>query len=903
MGRLLTLVVLAVAAVPAGGQTVDTLAVPKPVVDSAGSSQAPTVSAAAPRTLKAFRVSGTVPKVDGRLTEEAWHRAPVGGRFVQFEPHAGAEATERTEVRVLYDQKAIYVGVRLYDAHPDSIVGELGDRDEEVFSDWFYLQLDSNKDRRSAYVFGVNPRSVKWDGLIIEDGDLDATWDAVWDVATQVDSLGWTAEMRIPLSQLRFARPASRNVEQIWGLNFRRHIARREETSDWARIQPNSSRWVSAFGELRDLRGVYPPRRMELQPYAVTRLTHAPEDPANPLFQQNEVELTGGADLRTGLGSGITLTATINPDFAEIEADRSVVRLNSDYEPLFPEKRPFFLEGWENFRFDARGPQIFQSRRIGPTPSEGQLPSGTYYAVPRSTPVLGAVKLSGRTSNGWSIGALDAVSGVVKARIADTAGVIRLQPVEPLTNYGVGRLSRDFGDGNSSVGGIVTATHRRLEGPPTDVLMAAAYVGGLNFRHRFADSYELSGMGVGSYIRGSEAALRRLQRLTGHTFQRADADHLTYDSTRTTLAGYTTGLTLSRFSGGNWGWEAGAYARSPGFEVNDLGYQRDADIASQYLYLRYNRSQPGKLFRSWYVDFNQSSDWTFGEERLRTSGGLDGSFQFQNYSGGSWGLTRGLAGLDVRMLQGLYALATPPGTIGSLSLYSDRRRPVSGSVSGSLVRDDEGGGRTISVSSGLTLRSSNRLELSLTPSMTWYRNSGQFVTSRRVGSDTVMVVARLAQTTAVLTPRVRLAFSPTLSLQLYAQPFISAGEYSEYKEILDPHAKRFGDRFRAFAAREITYDQANQRYAVDRNGDGKTDLTIPKRDFGFKEMRGQSVLAWEYRPGSTMYLLWRQERTDVSADGTFQLGRDLGRLFDHTNEFPMPVTSVFLIKVSFWLGL
>jgi hypothetical protein len=826
------------------------------------------------RVLPAARTAEP-PTLDGRLDDPAWAGAPVASGFTQARPDPGAPATERTEVRVLYDDGALYVAARLYDARPDSVVGRLARRDQDVYSDWFAVGVDSHHGRRTAFVFAVNPRGVKRDVRIHDDGGEDAGWDAVWEAATRTDSLGWTAELRIPLSQLRF-RPGA--GERSWGINFERRIARRDERAHWAPLPPDAAGVVSRYGTLAGLRDLRPPRHLEVQPYSVARLVRAPGAADDPFHRALEASRSAGADLRYGISSSFTLTATLNPDFGQVEADPSEVNLTA-FESYFEEKRPFFTEGAEIF--DAGWPQLFYSRRIGRAP-QGRLPRGAVFSdAPEASTILGAVKLTGRTAGGWSVGLLDAVTAPEYARYVDGEGEAGRARVEPLTHYAVARAARDFRRGGSTLGAILTATHRRLgQGGEGDLLRAAAYAGGVDGRHRFGGgNHELSGALLGSFLRGSEAAIARVQRAPGHAFQRPDAHHLEYDSTRTSLGGTSARLGVGRIGGGPWRWQLYGQAHSPGFELNDLGFHPGSDELRQFVSVGYEQHHPGRLFRRWTLEAAQMSDWTFGGERQDAAAQLYASFQLRSHWGGAAWYMRHAGGLSTSVLRGGPAVVWPGRHMGSLSVHSDPRRPLSVRLRGHWEAEDATGGRERSLSASATLRAGERTTLSLRPAASRGTNPWQYVgTQADAGADGAprYRVGRLEQTTASLTARLDHAFTPTLSLQLYAQPFLSAGDYSAFRELADPRARAFEARFRLLDADEVPPSSP---------------------DFNVRELRGNAVLRWEYRPGSTLFVVWSQGRRHFVPDGRFDAREGMGDLFR------TPGTDVLLVKLSYWLGL
>lgn len=836
--------------------------------------------------------------IDGYLDEGMWARAMPATGFVQYEPDPGAPASQQTDVYVLYDSEALYIGARLHDEEAEKIVARLARRNQEVFSDWFYVGLDSYNDNRTAFAFGVNARGVQRDLLLYDDTEADDSWEAVWQAATHVDSTGWTAELRIPFSQLRFSDSSQSGLEPSWGVTFQREIARLDEVATWSGLRPDTGRRVSCFGRLTGLQNIASPSNLELLPYGVSRFTQAPGDQANPFYSPNDLFASLGGDLKYQLSSNLTLNATVNPDFGQVEADPSEVNLSA-FETFYSERRPFFTEGADIFRFritpdDGSGEQLFYSRRIGQSPSHAPSAGDGYVDVPEVTRILGASKISGQ-SGPWTIGALNAVTEPTSARVASDDGDQHTIAVEPLTNYGVGRLRRSFDGGQSSLGGIITATNRfNLDGH-LRFLSASAYAGGVDFRHRFANNtYEASGYLLGSHVTGSEEAIERLQRAPTRYYQRPDASHVTFDSTRTTLSGYSAGLNLQKTSGALRGGLL-TMARTPGFEINDLGFQQHADMLLAVGYANYTAYQPAPFLRQVRVNVNLVPVWTFDGTLTQVNRNLNLSAEFSNMWSGNIGGWRGGGSLSPFELRGGPAIRTSPRTMLWASVNSDQRKPIFANLSSDVSFTEETGGHSLTLSPRLTARPAPHIELSLQPSLSTNDNPWQYVETARSGEATYYVFGRLRQTEAALTLRLGYTFSPTLSLELYAQPFLSAGEYSEFREVTDPRAERFEDRSRRFSPEELIEEE--DHYGVDRSGSGQADFSFRNPDFNVREFNTNAVLRWEYRPGSTLYVVWQQRRQGFQPDGHFALGRDLDELF------ASPATNTLMVKLNYWFDL
>ncbi len=856
-------------------------------------------------SLAALRASET-PRIDGRLDDPVWSEAPVASQFIQFRPDPGREATEQTEVRVLFTDEAIYVGARMWDSRPGGIIRRLARRDQSATTDEFAVGFDSYFDRRTAFVFAISVAGVQRDWMMFDDTNSDASWDAVWQSATHTDDRGWTAELRIPLSQLRFTRPRD-GSGTVWGINFQRILARSDETSLWAPRPEDGSRLVSAFGTLRGLDGIRPARSLEIRPYAVSSATRAPgdEQDGNPFFRSTAFRNTIGGDLKYGVTNNLTLNATVNPDFGQVEADPSVVNLSA-FETFFPEKRPFFQEGADIFNFslgggDESNESLFYSRRVGRRPQGFVTRPSRFTDVPEATTILGAAKLSGKTSSGWSLGFLDALTGRESARYLGRDGIEGEQVVEPLTNYAVGRVIKDFRDGESAVGIIATAANRDVDPEgPVSFLESSAYAGGVDFRHRFGGgNYVVRGYALGSLVQGGEASILRLQRSSARFYQRPDADHVELDPTRRSLRGAAASLDVIKIGGGHWRWGLFGNARTPGFEVNTLGFQQSADQAWGALWVGYQQYAPQGPFRRWGANFNSWSGWTFGGERIFTGANVNGHFQLKNFWNGFLGYGHDRAALSPTQLRGGPALYTPDSWFGWAGLTSDSRRPVRAGAHASFGGEYGTGTHRFGISPNVTVQPSSRFELTLAPSINWNERAWQYVAQPVSSTGTHYVFGRLEQRTVSMTTRLNYTFSPDLSLQLYAQPFVSAGTYDGLMQVADPRAKAFGDRFDPYDPEEIRRlrDGDFGSYEVDEDGDGTADYGFFDPDFNFKSFRSNLVLRWQYRPGSTIFLVWSRDQGSFVNDGSFDLGRDFGDLFD------TPSTNVLLVKIEHWLGL
>ena len=863
----------------------------------------PTGADATLRDLPAQRASEPVP-VDGRLDHPVWEEGFVAADFVQRRPDSGAPATQRTEVRVLYDAENLYVGMRMYDDEPEAIAAPLGRRGATgLHSDWAHVVIDSYRNGRTAFRFAVNPAGVKRDVLHYNDVQEDDSWEAVWEAATRVDGGGWTAVLRIPFSQLRFS---AGDGEMVWGINFMRDLAREDERSTWAPQPREAGRFVSLFGRLSGLRDLGTPRRLEVTPYLLVGTDHAPGGADSPFRGRTETFGDIGADLSYGLGSSLTLTATVNPDFGQVEVDPAVVNLSA-FETFFPEQRPFFLEGSEIFRFpinfgDGGNESLFYTRRIGRSP-QGSPPTGAVHTdAPTATRILGAAKLSGRTEDGWAIGALNAITRRESARWVDEEGTTGEMVLEPATNHAVLRLSRDLRDGESSIGGMGTSVHRAQSSGAPGFLANQAYTLGLDGRHRFGDGdWQAEGWVAGSHIRGDASAIEALQRAPARYFQRPDAGHVSLDPDRIALSGVAADLTVAKRAG-QWRGGALVHVRSPGFDANETGFLQAADRTSFALWGGHVSYEAGRHLRSWNVFSNVYGMWSWGGERFLSGANVSGAFETRAGWGADGGVEGFTSSLDLRATRGGPALHDPPSTGFWANLYTDRRRTGYLELGMNGGRSLETGGGNLAIRPALTVRPAPRFRFSLGPN--WARNlkPAQYVGQGETDGKTHHLFGHLAQTTVAMDARLDLTLSPELSLELFAQPFVSVGKYSEFRRVLEPRATDFHERFHTFVEgselRRVGEDGEGGAWGYFPDGEGDVPAyTFQDPGFRVRSLRGNAVLRWEYRPGSTLFLVWQQERSlPGTGDRGLEFGRDMERLLRAPGEH------VVALKVTYWLG-
>jgi hypothetical protein len=852
-------------------------------------------------TLQAIRTSDAI-VIDGRLDEEIWTQAPAATEFTQRDPDEGQPATERTELRVVYDDHALYVGARLHDREPARIGRQLARRDRTVEADHFAVFLDAHHDHLTGAVFEVSASGVQSDKIVFNDSWDDESWDAVWESAVTVDEGGWTVEMRIPFSQLRF----SRAERHTFGIHAERYIQRRNERAWLVHVPKTESGVASRAGHLEGIEGIRSGRSLEVLPYAVTRAEFVERSSADDPFNDGARAFAGaGLDVKYGLSSNLTLDGTINPDFGQVEVDPAVVNLTA-FETFFPEKRPFFIEGSSIFSNFGRGgsnnfwgfnrsePLIFYSRRIG-RPPRGDA-EGDYVDAPAATTILGAAKLTGKTRRGWSVGLLDAVTGRESARTV-TGPTSGETEIEPLTNYLVGRAHREVGRG--AVGFLATAVHRDLRTTAlTELLPGRAYVAGAD-AHYFLDGkrdWVVTGRVAGSHVGGSAASIEELQRAPQRYYQRPDAVHVALDPAATRLRGWTGSVNLNRNSGVH-GVNAALWGVSPGFESGDAGFNFNADRAGAHAVYSYNNPAVTRFARRRSFSAAKWYTWNFDRELQGNGVHVFGNVQLRNYwtlYGGGFG---SLEIQDDRATRGGPLVVRPAYGGGFFGFESDGRKRVALSAESEMFGGADGGS-VIDLGLQVRYRPAASLEVSAGPRVRRNRLPAQYVGTFEdpVAAPTYgsrYVFAWLDQRELSIVTRASVVFSPKASLQVYMQPLVSVGDYTRFKQLARPRTYDFityGED-----AGTLSYDAATRQYTVGP-GDGGAPFVFDDPDFNVKSLRLNAIFRWEWRPGSAMYFVWTEQRADDSRPGVFAFGQDLWRVFS------TPADDVIMFKIAWWLN-
>ena len=838
----------------------------------------------------AVAIEDDVIRIDGHLDEAVWRRATPITDFTQKEPTEGAAPTDPMEVRFVFDESAVYVGARMHSREGRAIQAPLGRRDNTAQAEHILIAFDTFLDRRTAAVFGVTAAGVRLDRFHSSDNEdsFDSGFDPVWEVKTSIGVDGWTAELWIPFSQLRF----NPQNEQVWGLNVHRFRPTLNEEDYWVVIPRTVRAWASRFGDLRGISGVRATKRVELLPYVAGSSTlHAVADRVNPFNSGSNLGSRVGADVKMGLGPNLTLDATINPDFGQVEADAAEVNLTA-FETRFPEKRPFFLEGASLFNIGH--PNFYYSRRIGARPVGPA--SGDYVDYPTAATILAAAKITGRLPSKTSVGFLSAVVDEEYARTAalGSPDVNRIR-VTPSTFHNVARVQQEFGPLASTAGFLVNFVHRNIDAsdPLARVLSRDALGVGASTLLRFrGGEYELRASGGGSVVSGEAAAIERIQRSSAHYAQRPDRDYSPLDPTLTSLGGWSVQAALDRVNGRHWIWGLSTKIDSENFETNDFAQLNGADGIMTSANIRYRETTPGRVLRSYSIGLNASTDTTL--RGLLQSGNLrpNVNMTWANYWTTSVSLNRNLPQTSVSLTRGGPLMARAGGWSSSMEFgnRSTSTRRWTGSVT--LGRTDDGG-RTRRVSTTVSVRPGSRWQLSANPFYERITESQQFVTTLTGGRPETFggryIFSYIERSTLSMEYRLRLTLKPDMDLDVYAEPFAASGRYYDHGELLTP-----GERDR------LRYGSAGTSVDVDADGHrliriGETSFTLRNRDFNTLSFRSNVVLRWEWRPGSTLYVVWQQDRSGTERIGSLINPRDMFR------SITAPGSNLFVIKTSFWL--
>jgi len=860
-----------------------------------------------PAQVNAVRLNESV-EVDGQLTESIWRSFPPISDFKQREPNQGEAPSEKTDVWVAYDQDALYIAARLYDSSPDSIMALLDRRDILNTADWFGVFLDPYRDKRTGNYFVVGPSGTVADGVLYNDDWDDDDWDGVWEGRSNIDEHGWTMEMRIPFSQLRF----QDKPQQVWGINFRRDIGRKNETDYLVYTPRMESGYVSRFQELTGIEGIKPANALEVLPFATTKAEYTHPAPGNPFNNGSRYTPEMGADVRYGLSSNLVLNATVNPDFGQVEVDPAVVNL-SDVESFFNEKRPFFVEGaniftnygqgggrnfW-NFNFPYTTP--FYSRRIGRSPhGNDTLGATNFIDMPFATQILGAGKITGKVGDGWNVGTIHAVTAREHAEFK-AGNVLSRAEVEPSTYYGVGRVQRDFNEGRQGIGVLGTVTQRQFsDNVLKDGLNNSGSFVGMD-GWTFLDSskaWVVTGYANLSHVEGSSTRITALQTNSQHYFQRPDASHIDVDTNATSLTGFAGRMYVIKQKG-NFFFNSSLGFIDPKYEVNDLGFQSRADVINMHVGAGYNWSEPDGFFRRKEAGGGFGQSYDFEGNRIHAILVHFGFVQFMNYYSINWNLAMNpMETINNRRTRGGPLTKNAMGYEVSLNASSDYSKDVVVEAFANTFFSKTSNSRSLGF--WIQYRPVQNVTFSVGPD--WVVETDRLAYGGGVYTDPTAtetygkryLFSELLYKQLSANIRLNWTFTPTLSLQLYMQPLVSSGLYSNFKQLLRPKS----DDYMIFGSGSSSIARSGTEYTVDPDQAGPAGThTFSDPNFNFKSLRGNAVLRWEYLPGSALFFVWTQNRNDYENVGEIRLNQSVNRLLSAKAD------NIFLVKMSYYFNM
>jgi len=837
---------------------------------------------------QALRVPAGSVNVDGRLDDAAWRDAVPVIDFWQREPNEGGLPSDPMEVRLAYDEDALYVGARLSSSVP--LQAPMGRRDEGEQSEYFSVMLDTYLDRRTAYEFGVTAAGVRLDWYYPQDNEReeDTSFDPVWQARTSRDAQGWTAELWIPFSQLRF----TERSPQVWGLNLYRWVPSRNEEIHWQQIPRTDQRLASRFGDLHGIDGIRPSRRIELMPY-VASSSHVigVREEGDPFTGGANMAGRLGMDAKIGIGSNLTLEATVNPDFGQVEADPAEVNLSA-FETFFTERRPFFVEGINLLQGPVNN--FFYSRRIGAEPPGDA--DGDFVDFPAQSTILGAAKLTGRLESGLSIGMLGALTAEESARTFDFPNSFGRVRVAPQTTYGVARLQQELGTEGSTAAVMMTGMHRGLAADDPIALLSTrnAFTASADSLLRFRDGdYELESYAGFSRVDGSAAAIDRVQRASARYLQRPDADYVVYDPTRTTLSGGKFGATFSRENARHWTWELGTDIETPEFETNDIGRLNQGDGIVGQGQIQYEQTVPNRFLRDYTLFVDTRNEWNFGGDRQQAQWSPGARLTWPNFWETEMSAEFNDRVQNQRLTRGGPLMQQPRSWNADIEVSNSEAAATRWQI-GTGYGANEDGGLTFALESQFTMQPMPQLQLQITPEYSRELSTQQYVTALAGGPAATFgrryVFAHIDQSEYSTQLRVNYTFKPDLTLDFYGEPFSASGRYSNIGELVAARTRAI--RLYGTDGTTLTTLTDGSRRVTDSG----QAFTLRNSDFNVQSFRSNLVLRWEWRAGSQIYLVWQQDReSETFAPLRTSAGDMLGSLGQDGDNF-------FAVKITYWFS-
>lgn len=842
--------------------------------------------------------------IDGIL-DEALYSTEANGSLIQFQPNNGVLGSEDTEFWVGYDNNALYIGAMMHDSSPDSIVARMNRRDGGTSSDFFFVAIDSYYDKRSGFWFGINPVGSIMDGTTSNDSNNDDAWDGIWQGQSKIIDSGWVTEIRIPFSQLRF----NKADENIMGISFLRIIHRKQEINYFTHRTLDESGIVSRFAVLRGIKNIQPPKRLEMTPYLTGNYGILKTEENNPFFNGKNSDINIGADLKIGIGNNLTIDATINPDFGQVEVDPSELNLSA-FETRYREKRPFFIEGRSIFGFGTGGPTnrmnfgtmeptFFYSRRIGKYPSYGYDVEGDWVKVPSTTSILGATKLSGKITDSWSVGAFSAITRREFANVQIDKNNSEVE-VEPLTSYNLFRTLKEFNQGRQGLGAILTYVDRNFEDEFLRGILSdqstVLGIDGWTFLNQEKD-WVIGGFLGYSNVVGSKDYIYDLQQTSARYYQRPDADHLDLDPNLTNLEGFAGKATINKETG-KWSFNSAIQFLSPGFENNDMGLNFRVDQINKHISFGYKWLEPGKVFQMVSLNTAYMTNHNFAGDKLSEMLFLMGFARFNNF----W-MVNTITGIGPRTLsdqtlRGGPMVISPAGIWSNVFVRTDSRKPIIYELGGNYEQS-ENGSYSFHISPEIEMNLGTRLRLEFEPGYSKQIQITQYIDSFEDETAVDMfgsrhIVAQLDRKTISAELRLDYTFTPKLSFQVYVQPYMTVGSYSHFKEFEKPESYDFIE-YGKNADMEIIKDGSDGYYLYPNSINGN-EIYIENPDFNYKALVGSAVLRWEFRPGSTLYIVWTRNGSDEQNPGVFNFNRDIKNLLNAESD------NVFAVKLTYWFG-
>jgi hypothetical protein len=822
-----------------------------------------------------------VPRIDGLLEDTIWSLGAWQGEFIQQFPYGGRPASERSYIKILYDRSNLYVAIICQDSEPELIRDILGRRDARG-GDNAGIAIDSYFDKRTAFEFSMTAAGQKMDLKHLGDYRFDFNWDGVWDGASFINDTAWIAEMQIPFSQLRYANTG----EHTWGLHIYRVISRKSEASSWQYIPREAPAMVYLFGELHGISQIRSSRQVELLPYALGSLSRIRG--TDPL---NDFAFNAGVDAKVGISSDYTLDLSVNPDFGQVEADPSVLNLTS-FEIFYQEKRPFFLEGNEIFDFEINGDIPYYSRRIGSAPDfPGSYKAWSISGVPDQTTILAAAKLTGKSSKGLSVGLVNGLTAKEVATATGGNGESEELEVAPLTNYMATRIKKDFKQGNTIFGGVFSLVNRiSADSAGSDLLPTSAISGGLDLLHHWQDrNYFLEIKSIASQLNGSPEAILIKQLAHNHRFQRPDAGYLEVDSLREHLSGHGSLISAGK-KGGKWTFYFQGEYRSPGLNLNDMGYIRQSDFFGQRVQVAYEMNEPKNWIRDYTFQLYQEAQWSFGGENTGSRVGAG----FQGRNNALWragiALEYNFSRLDTRELRGGPALRNDPMAMAEMTVTSNTARDLYASAAYEYTHFGRKAAGMHEISASMTWLPIKRLSLSAQARFNRRDYHQQYVATLPSTPLSEYIVGRIAHHTTSFTFRGELFLTPELSIQYYGSPYYSVGKFDQFSRVAESTSRDIEDRLQQL---EVSYDPEEDTYSYTHDS---REFSFDNPDFSFMQFRSNLVFRWEYKLGSTLYLVWAHDRSDWSP-----VYRPVSEI--NGELFGIPGNNVVMVKFNYWFSL